>query len=56
MGKKKNNIGSSISSNVSSVNELISGERKGFFEQGYNSVGAIKRDLIITDFIQKKKF
>lgn len=39
MGKKKNEIVPSASDNVQLVNELISGARKGVFEQGYDKLG-----------------
>ncbi len=38
MGKKKNSIVSLASDSVS-LGELISGERKGIFEQGYDKLG-----------------
>lgn len=39
MGKKKNSIVLSISNNVPLADELISGVRKGVFEQGYDKLG-----------------
>ncbi len=39
MGKKKNSIVLSTASNVSLADQLLSGERKGIFEQGYDKLG-----------------
>lgn len=39
MGKKKNSIVPSTSGNVSLADELLSGKRKGIFEQGYDKLG-----------------
>lgn len=38
MGKKKNSTDSLVSRDVSLVNGIISGERRGIFEQGYDKL------------------
>lgn len=39
MGKKKNSTDLLVSRDVSLVNGMISGKRRGIFEQGYDKLG-----------------